>query len=47
MMEVLKRFEESSLQDAEDEDEDEDSFAERLGGVDLGRWGPKTFLDER
>lgn len=35
MMEMLKRFEESSLEDEEDDGE-EDEFAERVGAVDLG-----------
>jgi hypothetical protein len=38
MMELLKRFEESSVEEADldDEDEEEDALAQRLRGVDLG-----------
>jgi hypothetical protein len=34
MIEVLKRFEDSSLE--EEEDVDEDGLAEKLEGIDLG-----------
>ena len=37
-MELLKRFEESDVEEAdlEDEDDDEDTLAQRLKGIDLG-----------